>query len=295
MKNFILFILVNLLLTSLKAQEVPDKSKANDEPTSEKKGANDKPRARKAISIGPLTVNFKLDAGQSGKQVINFINNTNRRVAFNIEPGDWDRDSLGVDSYFGPNELPYSCSRWVSLDKTYLEVMPKSKESVTLTMVLPDSADAANESKWSLLFIRSIAEKKAPQKLDGNITLQPKREVAIVARIFQTPPSANLKKEMKMLSFAKLEGRKNTYRISSQNTGSVMLMCNYTLDITSVETGEKTSYAPDKVIVLPGRSRYMEFELPDTLKKGKYTAIAMINSEDEDVPIEASQSTIDIE
>ena len=66
----------------------------------------------------------------------------------------------------------------------------------------------------------------------------------------------------------------------------------FSIELSSAETGAKTALGPKLIPLFPQQDRYVDFTLPADLAKGKYTALAVIDAEDDDVPVEASQKEI---
>jgi hypothetical protein len=64
------------------------------------------------------------------------------------------------------------------------------------------------------------------------------------------------------------------------------------LELSSSETGERVSLDPQVVPMFPKQERYVDFTLPSTLPKGKYTAIALVDANDDEVPVEAAEKEI---
>jgi hypothetical protein len=50
----------------------------------------------------------------------------------------------------------------------------------------------------------------------------------------------------------------------------------------------------DPFKILPDQVRNIDFIIPDTVPKGKYTAVAMIDANDDEVPLEAAQLEIEL-
>jgi len=248
---------------------------------------------KNAISIGPATLYYTLDKGRTATQTIYITNKLNRPYSFSLELIDWGLDSAGEDVFYDAGTRPHSCAKWISLDKTFVEIPANSKEPVNVKLQVPDSADAIKEIKWTMLHIVTTGEKKAPKK-SGSVELALTKSLAVGVRIYQVPPAnVALTKEVKMRSFEMLSDSA-TYRIESENVGGMLLRCLYSIELSSEATGEKTTIGPKEALLLPGQKRYIDLQMPKTLSKGKYMAVALIDPNDDEVPLEASQKEIEI-
>jgi len=249
-------------------------------------------KQKSAISIGPATLNFHLEQGQSSTQTVYIYNKLSKPYSFTLDISDWGLDSAGKDVFMDVGNHPNSCARWITLDRKSIEVPGNSREGVDVTLTIPDSAYAVKEARWAMLNINLTSERKAPRQI-GAVDLAVSKSLAVGVRIYQVPNSPQLTKEMKMTDFRALKDS-NHYRIESKNTGSTMLRCHYSIELSSQETGEKITVGPEEALVLPGQNRFVDLKLPDSLAKGKYTAIALIETGDDEVPLEAAQTEIEI-
>jgi len=249
---------------------------------------------KSAISIGPATLYFTADKGQTSTQTVYITNKLNRPYSFSIELIDWTLDSTGEDLFYDAGTMHNSCAKWITLDKTFVEIPANSKEAINVKLHLPDSADAIKEIKWTMLHIVTSGEKKAPKK-SGSVELALTKSLAVGVRIYQVPPAnVSLAKEVKMRSFRALSDSNNTYRIESENLGAMLLRCHYSIELSSESTGEKITVGPKEALLLPGQKRFVDLAMPKSLAKGKYTAVALIDPNDDDVPLEAAQTEIEI-
>lgn len=248
---------------------------------------------KNAISIGPATLYYTLDKGQTATQTVYITNKLSRPYSFSLELVDWGLDSNGEDVFYDAATRPHSCAQWITLDKTFIEIPANSKAPVNVKLHLPDSADAVKEIKWTMLHIVTTGEKKAPKK-SGSLELALTKSLAVGVRIYQVPPAnVTLTKEVKMRSFEALADS-STYRIESENVGAMLLRCQYSIELSSEATGEKITIGPKEALLLPGQKRIVDLEMPKTLAKGKYIAVALIDPNDDEVPLEASQKEIEI-
>jgi hypothetical protein len=279
MKKTMLFVLLSCLVIPAFAQnEIPETL------------PDGKPR-RKSVVVFPAKLAFTLDRGGSASQTITVQNTTNSKFQLEMIINDWTRDTVGNHIYTAPGTNKQSCARWITFDKPFIELSPGQSTNVTVTMKVPDSAEAVAEMKWTMLIMKTVSEKKAAPT-DAKYGTMVVQNIGLGVHITQTPPSVTAK-EVKMVSFGEVpwEG-KNTYRIACKNVGAVQMFGKFSLELSDNETGAKTALEPKTVPLFPQQDRYVDFTLPSTLKKGKYTAIALIDAGDDDVPIEAAQTEI---
>ncbi|HEX2629277.1 MAG TPA: hypothetical protein VHM26_09700, partial [Chitinophagaceae bacterium] len=66
----------------------------------------------KGLIVQPSMVDFTLSANEMASKKITIMNNTAQTIQLRMYLADWQRDSVGKHTYYGPNTQPYSCTRW---------------------------------------------------------------------------------------------------------------------------------------------------------------------------------------
>ncbi len=243
------------------------------------------------LSVKPVRLFYTLLGGQSSSQTVYVLNNTDKPQQFRLYTEDWSRDSLGGHIYMPAGMCPQSCARWVSLNKEFLELKPGESTDLLVKLRVPDSTESVSEMKWTMLFIENTAEKIVPSKANGFATTI--NNIARVGvHIVQTPPTIT-EKDLKLLSFSKVNDAINRFRITCKNTGKIQFDCKSYLELSSVATGEKTTVNKNTFPLFPNQTRYADFMLPDKLAKGKYTVVGVLDGGD-DLPLQASELTVEI-
>jgi len=72
-----------------------------------------------------------------------------------------------------------------------------------------------------------------------------------------------------------------------------MLQCQARLELTNMETGEEIKLERVEFPIFPVANRTIPLAIPLNLKKGRYSALAMLEYHD-DMPLEAIEVTIEI-
>ncbi|HRO43832.1 MAG TPA: hypothetical protein PL009_13430 [Flavipsychrobacter sp.] len=242
------------------------------------------------LGVHPTTLEFKLGRGQSESQAIHLSNSSPKKVQFRLYLNDWLRDSVGGHFYTDPNTLPNSCSKWLVADKNFVELEPGKSTDVTVRLSLPDSVTVSDEMKWSMLFIETVEEQKAEQGKGAQAAV--KNLLRIGVHIYQTPP-ALVEKSVKVFDLKPVPKANNVFQVLCQNTGKVMVDCRSYIELASLTDGKKTKLDAVEFPMFPNQRRYVMFELPPTLPKGKYSALAVLDA-GEDVSLEAIETEIDV-
>lgn len=242
------------------------------------------------LGVYPTTLSFKLSGGESEAQVINISNGSKKLVQFTLYLNDWIRDTLGGHAYYPPNTIDRSCSRWVSLDKNFIELQPGESTQLTVTLKVPDSADAVNKMSWSMLFIETVQEKKSDDNKAVQATVNNLLRVGV--HIYETPPAVSAK-AIKVIDLRPIPEVANAYYLFCQNTGDVMMECKAYLELTSLTSGESTKLENVEFPMFPGQKRYVAFEVPKNMPAGDYSVLGVLDG-GEDLSLEAVESNIKV-
>lgn len=282
----ILAILALLCNTVICAAQTPIQANVPIPDTTKKKNSI-------GIAVKPVRIDFHLSKGEVAYQPIYITNNFSTTMQFKARFMDWMRDSTGGHIYGEPGKFPRSCASWMSFNKDLIEIEPGKTGEILVRMKVPDDDSAVKEMKWCLVFVESVAENKAYKPSDSS-RAHVRAIMRVGIHILQTPPSLADKKDVKMLSFNSVTGEKNKYRILAENTGETQLECKSYIELQSLATGEKTTIPATEFPLFPKQKRYMDFTLPDTLPKGKYTALGIVDAQEDDIALQASEAEIEI-
>lgn len=293
MKVLLIFSTLSLLLTTGYAQ---DGKKVNDDDNSTEESSQPASNKKQTVSISPATLYFNAGQGESQTQNVNIVNGLPYPVQFKVSLADFMKVQSGGVEYSPAASLPQSCAKWVTLGNNYVEVQPGEKSTVPITLEVPDTSGAIEEMKWVMVFLEGM-EQDFKNTSSGSVNASIKKNFRVGVQVYQTPPNI-LKKELRMVSFKALPIRGH-YKVTCVNDGSVLLRCLSYIDLISSETGEKTRVYPDKeqqnlFKILPGQTRDIDFVIPSSTPKGTYTGIAIIDANDDEVPLEAAQLEVEL-
>lgn len=242
------------------------------------------------LGVYPTALSFSLSKGSSESQVVNITNGSDKKMQFRLYLNDWIRDSIGGHEYYEPNTIKRSCSKWVTLNKNFVELEPGKSTQITIKLSIPDEAGATDEMKWSMLFVETVEENTAQASAKATAAVQNLLRIGI--HIYQTPPSLN-DKQIKAFDLTPVTGQEKKYQLLCQNTGNVMIQCKSYLELASMTDGSKIKLDPVDFPMFPQQRRYVMFELPANIQKGKYSALAVLDG-GEDISLEAVESVVEI-
>lgn len=242
------------------------------------------------LGVYPTALSFALSRGNSESQVVNITNGSDKKMQFRLYLNDWIRDTIGGHEYYEPSTHPRSCSRWVTLNKNFVELEPGKSAQITIKLSIPDSTGVTDEMKWSMLFVETVEENTAQASKNATAAVQNLLRIGI--HIYQTPPNLT-DKQIKAYDIKPVAGEDKKYQLVCQNTGNIMIQCKSYLELDPMGGGQKIKLDPIDFPMFPQQKRYVTFELPANIQKGKYSALAVLDG-GEDISLEAVESVVEI-
>ena len=233
------------------------------------------------VSVSPSHFHFTQEQGQIKTYDITVKNTTSTAKSFNVNIYDFDMNGKGKSSFLPPGEGKYSLSKWMNISPTFIELEPFKTKKVKVTVSVP-SDDNGRKAAWSILMI----EQEAPRsnlvntKKDGNTVafgIVPTFAFGIFA--YQNPPNV-LTNNIEFTEFQFLENDAvNKLLLEVQNKGDGIAYCTSYIDLTNLDTGEQQRLRVKNFTIVPDLTRDFIFNLPQTLQKGKYLAVGVLDYE----------------
>lgn len=231
------------------------------------------------VSVSPSHFHFTQEQGQIKTYDITVKNTTSTAKSFNVNIYDFDMNGKGKSSFLPPGDGKYSLSKWMNISPTFIELEPFKTKKVKVTISVP-SDDNGRKAAWSILMI----EQEAPRnnlvntKKDGNTVafgIVPTFAFGIFA--YQNPPNV-LTNNIEFTEFQFLENDAvNKLLLEVQNKGDGIAYCTSYIDLTNLDTGEQQRLRVKNFTIVPDLTRDFIFNLPQTLQKGKYLAVGVLD------------------
>lgn len=244
----------------------------------------------KGISVRPVTIDISATPGNIESKKILITNGLDVKKQFIVYTADWIRDTTGGHIYSEPSENTRSCATWVEADKSFFELEPGQTEELYIKVSSPADSITKAQMRWCMLFVETTQEKKVKDTTGLTTTIASRFRVGV--HIYVTP--AGIKgKELKLLELITPNNENNKYRIICKNTGETQLHCSSYLELSSITDGSRIKLPAIEFPIFPDQIRYLDFAIPASTPKGKYTLTGIIDA-GEDVPLEAAQLLIEI-
>jgi hypothetical protein len=232
------------------------------------------------FEVSPSKIMFELEPGTSGTQYITVINKSSSKKSYIVETSHWTVDAEGAVKYIESVDRR-SCLEWMNITPAFFDLGPNETERIAINMNVPDTALI---TKWAMLFVREAVEQTsalaADKTLKTGIVISP----SIAVYIFQTP-SSNNSINAAIHDLVKYESPENDAKMVKAmvtNNCDRIIICKVFLEILDLQTAEELSVDPIEIMVLPGVSKPVIFELPENMGAGSYDVTALLDYGNDD-------------
>ncbi len=182
-------------------------------------------------------------------------------------------------------EYKNALSKYIVVSPTLIELKPRESKLVSVTADIPPG-DAYAIAMWTTLVLDQVIERQKLEVIPSNNTVGMgiNASVGFGVNIFQNPPNvvANSVEIQSMKYLKDVVAGKNSVVMKAKNTGDGIGYCLYYLELTELLTGKQTKLKVKQFGIFPGYEKEFSFELPKELKKGKYSALAVLDFGDKD-------------
>lgn len=237
--------------------------------------------AETGVSVSPSNIHFNAKPGTTQTRTIKVTNDT--RIVKKLQVNMSDYRELSNDGKTQGNagaDFKYALSKWLSISPTYVEVPPRESKTITVTLEVPND-DSAAIAAWTMITIDQIKNKKnldlpAPDK--GTIGMGVSQGFGFGIYVYQNPPNViNNKVEITSLKYKQEPAQPSQLVMKVKNMGDGIGFCNYYVELTNLGNGKTEKIPIKRFTILPGYSRELKFDLAGNVKRGKYSAVAVLD------------------
>ena len=190
--------------------------------------------------------------------------------------GDDGTADVPVDKY-----SMYSLSKYMVVSPTLIELKPRETKVINVTVDIPDG-DSMAISMWTILTIDQVIDREKleiPNITQNAIGMGIKNTFGFGINVFQNPPNLIVNNvEIVAMNFNKKSPTStNNIFMKAKNAGTGIGYCLYYLELTNLVTGKQTKLKVKQFAIFPGYSKTFNFDLPADIKKGPYSAMAVLD------------------
>ncbi|HLP04395.1 MAG TPA: hypothetical protein VK152_03100 [Paludibacter sp.] len=227
------------------------------------------------FEVSPVLMSFNADPGEIQKKQLTIINHSGKPQTYNLKLSDYTIDSQGKKKSAAAGTTKRSCTDWITLNPSFIQLNPNQTASIEVLMTVPKDGFTA---KWCMMHVEAAKEQTpfdADKSLATGVMIVPR----IVVLVKQSPRSnvsykatiSNLKETTKPAD------TQRNFEVTVTNVGENVIDANVNLALANMETATEEKFNPVKVTVYPDNSRKVNLQLPKNLKKGKYALAAILD------------------
>lgn len=235
--------------------------------------------AQAGLTVSPGKMYFRLAPGTTSSQKVVISNPNNRELEVGASISDWDYDSLGNNRMHDAGTLRTSCANWFKVQPgSYFKLQPNERREVTINFTVPADADTSVAVRTAMIFLTQL--NPADSKTANGAAL--KVTVRMGVKIYHSFIEED-KRDLEVTNFRdirqQLADKTNatTLELEFKNTGKIWLEGKVKWELLNAQTGETIKINDQEFYALPDDDRLIRQQLPPNMKKGRYTATAVIN------------------
>lgn len=231
------------------------------------------------FSVAPLRFEFELDKGRTGTASIRVSNNGEKPVSVKVYQTDFRVDPINQDIILPPGENKRGCAAWMSISPLNLDLGPKERKSVRISLTVPEDARG---TYWAFVFVEQSSKPtpvmKSKEGYDIKVHVKPRWGVRIHENI---PGTADKKGAITDISLTP-QTEEDPFKIAVEfeNTGNTLLRCNGRVEIRDAEGNDVETVqigSKGRFIVYPDGKRLVSGILSKELSPGDYLALAIVD------------------
>lgn len=234
------------------------------------------------VIVGETVQRTSLSPGATFSGTITLLNNGVAAIEARIYQTDYAFKATGENDYGAPGSQPRSNAKWFTLDANQLSIPTNGTVTVNYRGTVPPDAQLAG-TFWSLVMVEQTEAIVAPTKgaaTDRSAAIRTvvRHAVQIICDLGTATPA-----ELQILD-RKLEADavSKAFSIDVENRSLWLARPDVSMEVFDGSGGSTAKIPAAKVRLYPTCSFRYRFDLTQ-LKPGKYTALIMLDSGDDNV------------
>ncbi len=243
------------------------------------------------FEVAPVVLNYNANPGEIQQATVTIRNHANIKQGFTFNMGDFEIEADGKKTRLPAGESDRSCSDWVTINPSYVELNPNEERQITVIMTVPESGTS---SKWSMIYVQTATEQNE-DPVDKQMATGIKVVPRIVILVNQSPTiNSNYKATINnLVEVTTPEDTAKTFKVMVENTGDKIIEANVQLALANLETATEQKFEKTMQRIYPGEKREFILSLPNNLGTGQH-ALAAILDYGHGTNLEGAQIIIDL-
>ncbi|MEZ0542527.1 hypothetical protein ACAW75_22710 [Fibrella sp. Tmos10] len=224
------------------------------------------------VSPAKIYINHSSTTEQTAR--LHLTNTMDKRLILQATCADWRRDSAGTKVYYPAGTLPTSCCSVVRVTPTVIELAPHEERDILVT-VLADASSGAGLLRNAMVLLTQVNEQE---------TASASRSSQFIIRVqigvhVYVLPAESVQPDVAITGM-KLSRSGDRYQVKVQvaNQGGTLLESQLRVEYLNLATMQEVKMEPMPVNTMPKEQFNVTALVPDTLPKGKYLIVAILDS-----------------
>lgn len=234
------------------------------------------------VIVGETVHRTAVTPGATITGTITILNNGSSPVEARLYQTDYSFKAAGENDYGAPGTSPRSNAKWFTLDANQLSVPTNGTVTVNYRGAVPLDAKLAG-SFWSLVMVEQTEAvvaptKGAPTERRAAIRTVVRHAVQVVTDMGNPSPA-----ELRVLGKSfEADSSGKAFSLDVENRGQWLTRPDVSMEVFDATGASAAKVAAAKVRLYPACSFRYRFDLT-SLKPGKYNALVMLDSGDDNV------------
>jgi hypothetical protein len=234
------------------------------------------------VIVGETVHRTTVTPGATLSGTITILNNGGAPVEVRLYQTDYAFKAAGENDYGAPGTSPRSNAKWFTLDANQLSIPTNGTVTVNYRGAVPAEAKLAG-SFWSLVMVEQTEAvvaptKGAPSERRAAIRTVVRHAVQVVTDLGNPAPA-----ELKVLGRNfEADASGKAFSLDVENRGQWLTRPDVSMEVFDAAGASTAKVAAAKVRLYPACSFRYRFDLT-ALKPGKYNALVMLDSGDDNV------------
>jgi len=233
------------------------------------------------VAVSPSTLRFNVKPGTLQTKTIKITNDTKKSFTFQLSFQDFGPGGDGESDAAISKYSRFALSKYTVISPTVIEIGPRQAKTISVTVDIP-AGDSMAVSMWTNLDIDQVLDREqleVPNLGKNAVGMGIKNTFGFGVHIYQNPPNVTVTSvEITSMKFnKKTDKTQNSIIMNANNTGTGIGYCLYYLELTNLITGKQLKLKVKQFAIFPGYKKEFNFDLPNDVDKGPYSAMAVLD------------------
>jgi P pilus assembly chaperone PapD len=238
-------------------------------------------RAGAQLTVDKLEMTVTPSA--TGRVMASFVvrNPANLAAQVTVTREDWDRAENGENRFVPSGSTGFSCATVMNVFPTAFRIEPGAEQTVRIAV---DAAPSMVKECWDIIFVQDLPQRATPTRSGLQYTLRTGVKVYVVpsalkrdAAISDMTMESTVDKPASPQHSGSTRDAKQQIAIRFNNLGGVHLLAKGRIEFRRLDNSIAMEVPIAEFPMLPGALRRLALELPPTLARGSYIALALID------------------